>query len=128
MLPSELMGLDTKRFKKFNELIKNKKFINNLIDNTICIYKLIQKGVTNSVLLNYDESSHEFLKWYQQLTSESLEKNKGIFPIISSMPRDNHSLLQLYLDGQKNNFYTFSVLKKKIHKLKKEYLIDEMKK
>ena len=130
MLPSELMGLDTKRFKKFNELIKNKKFINNLIDNTICIYKLIQKGVTNSVLLNYDESSHEFLKWYQQLTSESLgKKNKGIFPIISSMPRDNHSLLQLYLDGPKNNFYTFfSVKEKNSTKLKKEYLIDEMKK
>ena len=130
MLPSELMGLDTKRFKKFNELIKNKKFINNLIDNTICIYKLIQKGVTNSVLLNYDESSHEFLKWYQQLTSESLgKKNKGIFPIISSMPRDNHSLLQLYLDGPKNNFYTFfSVKEKNSTKLKKKYLIDEMKK
>ncbi len=130
MLPSELMGLDTKRFKKFNELIKNKKFINNLIDNTICIYKLIQKGVTNSVLLNYDESSHEFLKWYQQLISESLgKKNKGIFPIISSMPRDNHSLLQLYLDGPKNNFYTFfSVKEKNSTKLKKEYLIDEMKK
>ena len=23
------------------------------------------------------------------------------------MPKDNHSLMQLYLDGQKNNFYTF---------------------
>ena len=23
------------------------------------------------------------------------------------MPRDNHSLMQLYLDGFKNNFYTF---------------------
>ena len=23
------------------------------------------------------------------------------------MPKDNHSLMQLYLDGPKNNFYTF---------------------
>ena len=28
-------------------------------------------------------------------------------PIISSMPKDNHSVMQLYLDGPKNNFFTF---------------------
>ena len=66
------------------------------------------KGKKNSVILNYDESSENLFKWYQQLTAESLgKKNKGIFPIISSMPKDNHSLLQLYLDGPKNNFFTF---------------------
>ena len=26
---------------------------------------------------------------------------------MSSMPKDNHSLLQFYLDGPKNNFFTF---------------------
>ena len=47
-------------------------------------------------------------KWYQQLIAESLGKhNKGLLPIISSMPKDNHSLMQLYLDGFKNNFFTF---------------------
>ena len=35
------------------------------------------------------------------------KKGNGIFPIISNMPKDNHSLMQLYLDGNKNNFYTF---------------------
>ena len=28
-------------------------------------------------------------------------------PLISSMPKDNHSLMQLYLDGPKNSFFTF---------------------
>jgi glucose-6-phosphate isomerase len=70
--------------------------------------QLIKKKKSNSVILNYDESSDNFLKWYQQLVAESLgKKGKGIFPIISTMPKDNHSLMQLYLDGQKNNFYTF---------------------
>ena len=42
---------------------------------------------------------------------ESLgKKSKGIIPIISSMPKDNHSLLQLYLDGPKNNFLLFIML------------------
>ena len=43
-------------------------------------------------------------------------------PIISSMPKDNHSLLQLYLDGPKNNFFTFfSVDEKKSIKSKDNF-------
>ena len=116
MLPAELMGLDARKFKKFNELIKNKKFLNNLINNCIFIYKAMKRGVRNSIILNYDQNSHEFLEWYQQLTAESLGKNmKGVFPSISIMPKDNHSLLQLYLDGPKVNFFTFCK-KRLIHK------------
>jgi len=108
MLPAELMGLNEKKFKRFNYLIKNKYFINALIGNVISIVTQIKQGRTNSVILNYDEKSNDLFKWYQQLMAESLAKNgKGIFPIVSTMPKDNHSLLQLYLDGPKNNFYTF---------------------
>jgi len=102
------MGLNEKKFKRFNYLIKNKYFINALIGNVISIVTQIKQGRTNSVILNYDEKSNDLFKWYQQLIAESLAKNgKGIFPIVSTMPKDNHSLLQLYLDGPKNNFYTF---------------------
>jgi len=108
MLPAELMGLNEKKFKRFNYLIKNKYFINALIRNVISIVTQIRQGRTNSVILNYHEKSNDLFKWYQQLMAESLSKNgKGIFPIVSTMPKDNHSLLQLYLDGPKNNFYTF---------------------
>ena len=130
MLPAELMGLDARKFKKFNELIKNKKFLNNLINNCIFIYKAMKRGVRNSIILNYDQNSHEFLEWYQQLTAESLGKNmKGVFPSISTMPKDNHSLLQLYLDGPKVNFFTFfSVKEINSQRLINEFLFDEMKK
>ena len=108
MLPAELMGLNEKKFKKFNNLIKSKSFVNSLINNVIYINNYLIKGKKNSVILNYDESSDNLFKWYQQLTAESLgKKSKGIMPIISTMPKDNHSLLQLYLDGPKNNFFTF---------------------
>ncbi len=108
MLPAELMGLNEKKFKRYNYLIKNKNFIYSLIENVVAIINYVKKGKTNSVILNYDEKSENLIKWYQQLTAESLgKKGKGIFPIISTMPKDNHSLLQLYLDGPKNNFYTF---------------------
>ena len=68
----------------------------------------------NSIILNYDESSDNLFKWYQQLVAESLGKNgKGILPVVSSMPKDNHSLMQLYLDGPRNNFFTFFHVKDK---------------
>ena len=108
MLPAGLLGLNERKFKSLNKLIENKYFINQLIYNVNFIFNCVSRGKKNSVILNYDESSDNLFKWYQQLTAESLGKNnKGIFPIISSMPKDNHSLLQLYLDGPKNNFFTF---------------------
>ena len=66
------------------------------------------------------------MKWYQQLSAESLgKKGKGFFPIISTMPKDNHSLLQLYLDGPKNNFFSFFFSReKKQFKFNNAYLIN----
>ena len=108
MLPSELMGLNERKFKRLNYLINNKHFLKNLVQNVNATVKLIKKGKINSIILNYDNKSDHLFKWYQQLIAESLgKKSKGIIPIISSMPKDNHSLLQLYLDGPKNCFFTF---------------------
>jgi len=108
MLPAELMGLDTKKFKQLNKLIKNKYFINSLISNVASTIYFLKKKKFNSVIINYDPKSESLLKWYQQLIAESLgKKSTGILPIISNMPKDNHSLMQLYLDGFKNNFFTF---------------------
>lgn len=127
MLPAELMGLNERKFKKLNELIKKKKFVNSLIENVICIKKFIIEGKKNSVILNYDEKSENLFKWYQQLVAESLgKKSKGIFPVISSMPKDNHSLLQLYLDGPRNNFFTFfSVNEKKSSRINNTLLFNQ---
>lgn len=108
MLPAELMGLNERKFKQLNNLIKNKKFHQLLTLNVSSTLHLIKQKKFNSVILNYDEKSKNLFKWYQQLQAESLGKNgRGIFPIISTMPKDNHSLMQLYLDGPKNNFFTF---------------------
>ena len=108
MLPAELMGLDEKKFKRLNNLIISKRFINQLTNNVDQILNFVKKGKLNSIILNYDEKSENLFKWYQQLVGESLgKKSMGLIPILSSMPKDNHSLLQLYLDGPKKNFYTF---------------------
>ena len=108
MLPAELMGLNPKKFKQLNNLVKNKKFINQLVTNVANTIYLLKQKKFNSVILNYDEKSNNLFKWYQQLVAESLgKKGNGILPIISLMPKDNHSVMQLYLDGPQNNFFTF---------------------
>ena len=43
MLPAELMGLNPRKFRRFNLLIKNKVFINSLIQNVANILYLIKK-------------------------------------------------------------------------------------
>ena len=41
------------------------------------------------------------------------------------MPKDNHSLMQLYLDGTQNNFFTFfRVENKNSNKINKKYLMN----
>ena len=61
--------------------------------------------------MNYAPELEKFLFWAQQLIAESLgKKNKGFLPVISNVPKDHHSLLQLYLDGPKDKlFYIFCV-------------------
>jgi len=112
MLPAELMGLNKNNFKQINNLIKNKKFVNSLVLNVSNLLYFLNTKKLNSIILNYDEKSLALFQWYQQLTAESLGKNGiGLFPTISTMPKDNHSLMQLYLDGPKNNFFTFFSVK-----------------
>ena len=108
MLPAEFMGLNTERFKRLNYLINNKNFIDILVRNVSNILNLVKKKKHLSVILNYDPNSENLFKWYQQLVAESLGKNKkGITPFLSQAPKDHHSILQLYLDGPKDKFYTF---------------------
>ena len=129
MLPAELMGLKSGSFRQLNSLIKNKKFINSLVSNVSSTLFFIKKKKFNSVIINYDEKSDNLFKWYQQLVAESLGKNKkGLFPIVSSMPKDNHSVMQLYLDGLQNSFFTFFyVHEKKTEKIKNNLVLPSQK-
>ena len=126
MLPSILMGLKEEKFKNFDNLIKNEKFIGGLIDSVSSTIFFVKNKKFNSIVLNYDEQSEELFKWYQQLLAESLgKKSKGLLPIVSTMPKDNHSLMQLYLDGPKNSFYTFfDVIEKKAPKINNSLILN----
>ena len=119
MFPAALMGLNLTKFKNLRNLLKNKNFVSALIQNVAYIYTLVSKKINNSVILSYDSSLNDLGYWYQQLVAESLgKKGKGINPTLSFGPKDHHSLLQLYLDGPKDKFFTFLSSSQKGDKLK----------
>ena len=65
MLPAQLFGLNEKKFKKYNKLIINNKFISRLIENVSGVYQNLRNNKSISVILNYDTNSEDLFKWYQ---------------------------------------------------------------
>ena len=109
------MGINIKRFRSnISNCLKgnNKVFLK---DSSIKLAELINTGKFNNLIfLNYEPSIQKFLYWCQQLIAESLgKKGKGFLPMISNVPKDHHSLLQLYLDGPKDKIFNIFSLEKK---------------
>jgi glucose-6-phosphate isomerase len=120
IIPAYLMGINIYklRSKIFDYLKESNKIF--LKDSTIKLANLMNsKKFNNLIFLNYSPELEKFLFWCQQLIAESLgKKNKGFLPVISNVPKDHHSLLQLYLDGPKDKlFYIFSLEKKSKEKI-----------
>jgi glucose-6-phosphate isomerase len=58
------------------------------------------RGVTNTVMMPYSDRLERFSAWYVQLWAESLGKQgEGTTPIAALGPVDQHSQLQLLMDG-----------------------------
>ena len=69
-----------------------------------------EKKITSSVLMPYADRLDLFAMWYRQLWAESLGKNgKGTTPIKALGPVDQHSQLQLYLDGPADKLFTLII-------------------
>lgn len=65
------------------------------------------KGAGISVILAYADRLERFTRWYVQLWAESLGKQgKGTTPVAALGPVDQHSQLQLYLDGPADKLFT----------------------
>ena len=65
------------------------------------------RGVRISVLMPYADRLARFAHWYVQLWAESLGKNgEGTTPIACLGPLDQHSQLQLFMDGPREHLIT----------------------
>jgi glucose-6-phosphate isomerase len=66
-----------------------------------------ERGVRANVMLPYSDRLGRFAAWYVQLWGESLGKQgEGTTPVAALGPVDQHSQLQLYLDGTPQHFIT----------------------
>jgi glucose-6-phosphate isomerase len=66
-----------------------------------------EQGVTQSVVMPYCDRLAWFARWYRQLWAESLGKQgRGTTPIDALGTVDQHSQLQLYLDGPADKLFT----------------------
>jgi glucose-6-phosphate isomerase len=64
-------------------------------------------GLSQSVMWTYAGRLERLPKWWRQLWAESLGKNgQGTTPIDALGPVDQHSQLQLYLDGPNDKLFT----------------------
>jgi glucose-6-phosphate isomerase len=65
------------------------------------------RGASMSVIFPYIDRLASFGLWYRQLWAESIGKDgKGTTPLRAMGTVDQHSQLQLYLDGPKDKMYT----------------------
>ncbi len=110
IIPAYLMGINILKLRsKLLSFLKGKSKIFLRNSSIKMANYLNSKKYNNLIFLNYSPELEKFLFWCQQLIAESLgKKNKGFLPVISNVPKDHHSLLQLYLDGPKDKiFYIF---------------------
>lgn len=110
MIPAMICGFEPKRIRSGANRI--------LEDFANALYK-VQEGaefILNSVASKrsthvsfiYSDKMQYFGKWLTQLYAESSGKNeKGITPITARGSVDQHSQLQLYMDGPQDKCYTF---------------------
>ena len=70
-----------------------------------------RRGITSTVLMPYVDRLADFGLWFRQLWAESLGKNgEGTTPIRALGTVDQHSQLQLYLDGPNDKLHTLVVV------------------
>jgi len=90
----------------YEHIIKKARF---LVEN--------KSRFTNNIVFSYSSIFKEFNSWYIQLWAESLGKinsngtRQGLTPIALLGPDDQHSFLQLIIDGVRNKTVTFIKVK-----------------
>ncbi|MHA1539645.1 MAG: glucose-6-phosphate isomerase [Alphaproteobacteria bacterium] len=116
MLPALLAGIDAHAVRKGADMMyqhfltqKEKSFP---AQGAALSYTLLEeKNISSTVLMPYCDGLKNFGLWFRQLWAESLGKDgKGLTPINAIGTVDQHSQLQLWLDGPADKFFTLIFL------------------
>jgi glucose-6-phosphate isomerase len=115
LLPAAIAGVNIRKVRRgAQEVIDVMKAAKNPADvpaavGAAHIVSQHQKNNVNiSVLFLYADRLRKFGEWYCQLWAESLgKKGVGTTPVIAQGPLDQHSQLQLYMEGPRDKSYSF---------------------
>jgi glucose-6-phosphate isomerase len=118
LVPLALAGVDIKNLLEGARKIKNSFFENGYIkDNILKKALFFAKNHMQyhiNVVFAYSEGLKYFVQWYVQLWGESLGKKQkssafhvGLTPIGIIGPKDQHSFLQLIVEGTRDKTVTF---------------------
>lgn len=113
MFPSCVMGLDIEEIingaHAMREHIERASYRKNLaVILASILYLMDRNGKHMHVIMPYCERLNAFADWFRQLEAESLgKKGMGPTPLKSIGVTDQHSQLQLYIDGPKDKCITF---------------------
>lgn len=94
-------------------------------------YTLNKQNKTINVIFPYSYRLNRFADWYIQLMAESLGKKRtvGPTPIRAIGPTDQHSQLQLFMEGPRNKQILFLEVEKPHHEVKipgKKYTLGDL--
>ncbi|MAQ55866.1 MAG: glucose-6-phosphate isomerase [Rhodospirillales bacterium] len=115
VLPALLAGIDVQKFRAgAYETLSQALIADQVLDvpsavgSAVSVALYREKATRISVLMSYSDRLSKFSHWYRQLCAESLAKGgEGMTPIAGLGTVDQHSQLQLYLDGPNDKMFTF---------------------
>ena len=128
MVPAIIAGLNVKKIHEGVVKLLNKNDFNNAFKFAQMFKYSVANNFSSSVLMTYSDGLNYFGKWYLQLWAESIGKqNRGVTALHATGTTDQHSQLQLYLDGPKDKFFTIikSNYKNKGLLIDSQLMIDE---
>ncbi len=118
LLPLALCGVDVKELlsgaDKVKESFFNDGYLKESLLNKAIFYAKYHTTYNINCLFAYSETLRYFSEWYVQLWGESLGKKQcnsafhvGVTPIGLIGPKDQHSFLQLIVEGTRDKSITF---------------------
>ncbi len=110
MIPAMLCGVDPRAIRTGGRRVLDNfgNSIYKIQEGADFVIKNIEKEITNHVSFIYSDKLRYFGHWLAQLYAESTGKEgKGVTPLTAVGSLDQHSQLQLYMDGPRDKCFTF---------------------
>lgn len=132
LLTAEVIGIDSNMMLKGAKDLQKRCFTSDLLKNPAYLFSILlylmdkEKGRRLDVLVPYSDGLKCFSEWFSQLWAESLGKdNKGLTPYPSIGATDQHSQLQMWIDGLDDKVIVFIRIKDYSYDIEIPYVFDE---